>query len=36
MRISPSTVKSFIKLVMTKVGVSSRTGIIAKILEKTS
>jgi DNA-binding CsgD family transcriptional regulator len=32
MRISPSTVKSFLKLVMTKVGATSRTGIIAKIL----
>jgi DNA-binding CsgD family transcriptional regulator len=36
MRISPSTVKSFLKLVMTKVGASSRTGIVAKILEKAS
>jgi DNA-binding CsgD family transcriptional regulator len=34
MGISPSTVKSFLKLIMTKVGVSSRTGIIAKIFEK--
>jgi DNA-binding CsgD family transcriptional regulator len=34
MRISPSTVKIFLKLVMTKVGVSNRTGIVAKILEK--
>jgi DNA-binding CsgD family transcriptional regulator len=32
MHISPSTVKSFLKLVMTKVGATSRTGIIAKIL----
>jgi DNA-binding CsgD family transcriptional regulator len=36
MSISPSTVKSFLKLVMTKVGASSRTGIVAKILEKAS
>jgi DNA-binding CsgD family transcriptional regulator len=36
MNISPSTVKSFLKLVMTKVGASSRMGIIAKILEKAS
>jgi DNA-binding CsgD family transcriptional regulator len=36
MNISPSTVKSFLKLVMTKVGASSRAGIIAKILEKAS
>jgi DNA-binding CsgD family transcriptional regulator len=34
MRISPSTVKSFLKLVMTKVGVSNRTAIIAKILQQ--
>jgi DNA-binding CsgD family transcriptional regulator len=33
MNISPNTVKSFIKLVMAKVGASNRTGIIAKILE---
>jgi DNA-binding CsgD family transcriptional regulator len=36
MRISPSTVKTFLKLVMTKVGASSRTGIAAKLLEKAS
>jgi DNA-binding CsgD family transcriptional regulator len=36
MRISPNTVKSFLKLVMAKVGASTRTGIIAKILEKAS
>jgi DNA-binding CsgD family transcriptional regulator len=36
MRISPSTVKAFLKLVMTKVGASSRTGIVAKFLEKAS
>ena len=36
MSISPSTVKSFLKLVMAKVGASNRTGIIAKILEKAS
>jgi DNA-binding CsgD family transcriptional regulator len=35
MNISPNTVKSFLKLVMAKVGVSNRTGIIAKILELT-
>jgi DNA-binding CsgD family transcriptional regulator len=35
MRISPNTVKSFLKLVMAKVGASNRTGIIAKILEGT-
>ena len=31
MGISPSTVKSFLKFVMVKVGASNRTGIIAKI-----
>jgi DNA-binding CsgD family transcriptional regulator len=36
MSISPSTVKSFLKLIMTKVGASSRMDIIAKILEKAS
>jgi DNA-binding CsgD family transcriptional regulator len=36
MSISPNTVKSFLKLVMAKVGASNRTGIIAKILEKAS
>jgi DNA-binding CsgD family transcriptional regulator len=36
MKISTSTVKSFLKAVMIKVGASSRTGIIAKILEKPS
>jgi DNA-binding CsgD family transcriptional regulator len=35
MSISPNTVKSFLKLVMAKVGASNRTGIIAKILEQT-
>jgi DNA-binding CsgD family transcriptional regulator len=34
MNISPSTVKSFLKLIMTKVGVSNRMGIIAKILRE--
>ena len=36
MSISPSTVKSFLKLVMVKVGASNRTGIIAKILGQAS
>ena len=36
MNISPNTVKSFLKLVMAKVGASNRTGIVAKILEKAS
>ena len=31
MSISPSTVKSFLKLIMVKVGASSRAGIIAKV-----
>lgn len=34
MGISPSTVKSYVKLVMTKVGASTRTGIVAKMLEE--
>jgi DNA-binding CsgD family transcriptional regulator len=34
MSISPNTVKSFLKLVMAKVGASNRTGIIAKIFEE--
>jgi DNA-binding CsgD family transcriptional regulator len=36
MSISPNTVKSFLKLVMAKVGATNRTGIVAKILEKAS
>ena len=36
MSISPNTVKSFLKLVMAKVGATNRTAIIAKILEKAS
>lgn len=33
MSISPSTVKTFLKLVMAKVGASNRTGIIAKFID---
>ena len=36
MHISPKTVKSFLKLVMTKTGASNRMGIIAKVLGKVS
>ena len=36
MRISPNTVKSFLKLVMIKVGATNRTGIVAKIFESAS
>lgn len=36
MSISPSTVKTFLKLVMIKVGASNRTGIVAKILGRAS
>ncbi len=36
MHISPKTVKSFLKLVMTKTGTSNRMGIIAKVLGKVS
>ena len=31
MKISPNTVKAFIRLVMVKMGVSTRSGIIGKI-----
>jgi len=33
MRISPNTVKAFLRLAMGRMGVSSRTGIIAKLFE---
>ena len=33
MRVSPSTVKSFLKMVMVKVGASNRAGIVARLLE---
>ncbi len=33
MRISPNTVKAFLRLVMSKMGVSTRSGIIGKIVE---
>ena len=33
MRVSPNTVKAFLRLVMIKMGVSSRSAIIAKVLE---
>ena len=36
MGISPNTVKSFLKLVMIKVGATTRTGIVAKIFESAS
>jgi DNA-binding CsgD family transcriptional regulator len=36
MQISPSTVKAYLHLVMVKMGVTSRAGIIAKILEQSS
>jgi len=35
MKISPNTVKSFLRLVMVKLGVSTRSGIVGKILGKT-
>jgi DNA-binding CsgD family transcriptional regulator len=34
MSISPSTVKSFLKLIMTKVGATNRMGIVANILRQ--
>jgi DNA-binding CsgD family transcriptional regulator len=36
MGISPHTVKSFLRLVMTKVGTSTRAGLVAKIFDKAS
>jgi DNA-binding CsgD family transcriptional regulator len=33
MQVSPSTIKSFLKMVMVKVGASNRAGIVAKLLE---
>ena len=36
MSISPSTVKTFLKLVMVKVGASNRAGIVAKVHEELS
>lgn len=33
MNISPNTVKTFLRLVMVKMGVTRRTGIVAKLLE---
>ena len=33
MRISPNTVKAFLRLVMSKMGVSTRSGILGKIVE---
>jgi DNA-binding CsgD family transcriptional regulator len=36
MHISPNTVKSFLKLVMAKVGATTRTGLLASIFERVS
>ena len=36
MQISPNTVKAYLHLVMVKMGVTSRAGIVAKILEQNS
>ena len=36
MQISPNTVKSFLKLVMAKVGATTRTGLVASIFERVS
>jgi DNA-binding CsgD family transcriptional regulator len=36
MNISPNTVKSFLKLAMSKVGATTRTGLIARIFERAS
>jgi DNA-binding CsgD family transcriptional regulator len=31
--LSPNTIKSFLRLVMAKMGVSTRSGIVGKLLE---
>lgn len=36
MSISPNTVKAFTRLIMLKMGVTTRTGILGKVLEKNS
>ena len=36
MSISPNTVKTFVKLAMAKVGVSNRTGLIARLFQRAS
>jgi DNA-binding CsgD family transcriptional regulator len=33
MAISPNTVKAFLRLIMIKMGVTTRAGIVAKILD---
>jgi len=33
MNISPNTVKVFLRMIMMKMGVSTRSGVIAKLLE---
>ena len=33
MNIAPNTVKTFLRLVMVKMGVARRTGVVAKLLE---
>ena len=33
MNISPNTVKAFLRMIMMKMGVSTRSGVIAKLLE---
>jgi DNA-binding CsgD family transcriptional regulator len=32
MQISPNTVKTFVRLIMVKMGVSTRSGLVGKIL----
>jgi len=36
MQISPNTVKAFLRLVMLKMGVSTRSGIVRKVFEQGS
>ncbi len=35
LNLSPNTIKSFLRLIMAKMGVSTRSGIVGKILDKT-
>ena len=36
LNLSPNTVKSFLRLVMTKMGVTTRSGIVGKVLRRHS
>jgi DNA-binding CsgD family transcriptional regulator len=34
LRLSPNTIKSFLRLIMAKMGVSTRSGVVGKVLER--